>query len=101
MPHISIKPFLRDYIADFALDIMGTTDVSEAINQLILDHKRAEQSSSEKESTKEPTKESTKESTKEADEDKEFNARLDYLFGSEGTRVALIAELSDAPQSSD
>ena len=37
---ISIKPFLSSYVIDFALEELGTDDVTEAVNQIILDHKR-------------------------------------------------------------
>jgi hypothetical protein len=37
---VSIKPFLNSYIIDFALEELGTDDVTEAVNQIILDHKR-------------------------------------------------------------
>jgi hypothetical protein len=37
---ISIKPFLSSYVIGFALEELGTDDVTEAVNQIILDHKR-------------------------------------------------------------
>lgn len=36
----SIKPFLLTYVQQFAEQELGTDDVTEAVNQIILDHRR-------------------------------------------------------------
>lgn len=37
---VSIKSFLSAYVTNFAIEQLGTDDLSEAVNQIILDHKR-------------------------------------------------------------
>jgi hypothetical protein len=79
---IKLKPFLHNYVVDFAVDVMGTDDINEAVNQILLDHKRNQ---------------AVCDKDKESDEDMPFSAVL------EGTKLKLmlLSELNVISQSPD
>jgi hypothetical protein len=80
---IKLKPFLHNYVVDFAVDVMGTDDINEAVNQILLDHKR-DQAVCDKD--KEPN-----------DEDMPFSAVLERTR----LKLALLSELNVISQLPD